>query len=54
MRTHFTNYGEIEAEDQETANRLAYRRWLEQGWAQGGYHPMTRAEFETEHPEVRG
>jgi hypothetical protein len=52
--TFFTNYGVIEAANQETANRLAYIHWLEEGWAQGGYYPMTREEFEAEHPEVRG
>jgi hypothetical protein len=53
MQTYYTNFGVIDAEDEETANRLAYRRWLEEGWAQGGYKPMTREEFERTHPEVR-
>jgi hypothetical protein len=49
---YFTNYGEIDAPDQETADRLAYKRWLEEGWAQGAYHPMTREQFEAEFAEA--
>jgi hypothetical protein len=46
---YFTSFGEIEAESQDDANRAAYVRWLEEGWAQGGYKPMTRAEFEAQY-----
>lgn len=49
MKTYFTDYGLIEADSQEEANRAAHLRWLEDGWAQGGYHPMTREEFEAEY-----
>lgn len=47
--SYFTDFGTIDAPDQETADREAYKRWLEDGWAQGGYAPMTREEFEIEY-----
>lgn len=50
---YFTDFGTIEADSQESANTLAYVRWLEDGWAQGGYRPTTREEFETSHPELK-
>lgn len=49
MQQYFTSFGMIGAPDQETANRTAYVCWLEEGWEQGGYKPMTRAEFEAAH-----
>lgn len=52
MQNYFTSFGMIDAPDQQTADRLAYVRYLEDGWRQGGYYPMTREEFEASHPEA--
>jgi hypothetical protein len=52
MQRYFTSFGFASAKSQERANEIACRDWLEDGWAQGGYKPMGRGEFEAAHPEL--
>lgn len=50
------DYGVIDrlkGETAEAAGQRAYVRWLEEGWEHGGYKPMTREEFEAEHPALK-
>lgn len=53
MQRFVTDFGVIDAPTKHDADRLAYRRWLEDGWRQGGYKPMSREQFESRYPAVK-